>query len=99
MLLLRYQHRTSRRRNPMPDTVPAPDVPIIAHHWPPGLTRVPFWLYQDPDVLAAEQKKLFEGPFWNFLALEVDIPEFGASPPPFAGQMPSWWCVANKDKS
>ena len=30
----------------MPDTTP----------WPPGLTRVPFHLYQDPATLRAEQR-------------------------------------------
>src|SRR5271167_4526879 len=88
MLLWQYQHGTSRRRNPMPDTVTAPHAIPVAHHWPPGLTRVPFWVYQDPEILRAEQRNIFEGPFWNFLALEVDIPNHGDYRTTFIGQMP-----------
>jgi len=72
----------------MPDTVTAPDTIPLPHHWAPGLTRVPFWVYQDPEVLSAEQKKIFEGPFWNYLALEVDIPDHGDYRTTFIGQMP-----------
>ena len=56
--------------------------------WPAGLTRVPFWVYQDPDLLRAEQQALFEGPVWNFLCLEVDIPNPGDWRTTFVGQMP-----------
>ena len=45
--------------------------------WPPGLTRVPFHLYQDPDILRAEQRKIFEGPAWHYLCLEVEIENQG----------------------
>ncbi len=41
--------------------------------WPDGLTRVPFWAFQRADVYAAEQKRIFQGPFWNFLCLEADL--------------------------
>ena len=31
--------------------------------WPAGLlTRVPYWVYQDPAVYRAEQRQIFEGP-------------------------------------
>ena len=72
----------------MPDTVTAPDTIPLPQHWPPGLTRVPFWVYQDPEILRAEQKNIFEGPFWNYLALEVDIPDHGDYRTTFMGQMP-----------
>ena len=33
----------------MPDAT----TPVTAHHaWPAGLTRVPFWAYQDPTFCA-----------------------------------------------
>jgi anthranilate 1,2-dioxygenase large subunit/terephthalate 1,2-dioxygenase oxygenase component alpha subunit len=48
-----------------------------ARHWPAGLTRVPYWVYQDKEMLAAEQERLFQGAVWNFLALEADIPAPG----------------------
>ena len=56
--------------------------------WPEGLTRVPFWTYQDPTVLAAEQKRLFEGPVWNFLCLETEVQEPGDWRATYVGQMP-----------
>src|SRR5262245_47739221 len=46
--------------------------------WPKeGLTRVPYWLFQDPQVYAAEQRRLFQGPLWNFLCLAVEVPNAG----------------------
>ena len=39
---------------------------ISSRLWPAGLTRVPYWVYTEPDVLAAEQKRIFEGPVWNY---------------------------------
>ncbi|HTB43986.1 MAG TPA: Rieske 2Fe-2S domain-containing protein [Acetobacteraceae bacterium] len=56
--------------------------------WPAGLTRVPFWVYQDPDILRAEQETLFEGPVWSYLCLEVEIPNPGDWRATFVGQMP-----------
>jgi anthranilate 1,2-dioxygenase large subunit/terephthalate 1,2-dioxygenase oxygenase component alpha subunit len=56
--------------------------------WPAGLTRVPFWVYQDPDILRAEQEMLFEGPVWSYLCLEVEIPNPGDWRATFVGQMP-----------
>jgi anthranilate 1,2-dioxygenase large subunit len=26
------------------------------------LTRIPYWLYQDAEIYAAEQRRLFQGP-------------------------------------
>jgi anthranilate 1,2-dioxygenase large subunit len=46
--------------------------------WPPGgVTRVPFRVFSDPEIYAAEQKRLFRGPIWNFLCLEIEIPSTG----------------------
>jgi len=48
------------------------------HHreWPPeGLTRVPYWIYSDPDIYAREQDRVFRGPIWNFLCLEAEVSE------------------------
>ncbi len=56
--------------------------------WPAGLTRVPFWVYQDPDLLRVEQEALFEGPVWNYLCLEVEIPHPGDWRATVVGQMP-----------
>ena len=56
--------------------------------WPETLTRVPYWVYQDPQVLADEQRRVFEGPVWNFLCLESDIPKPGDWRATHVGAMP-----------
>ncbi|MEJ0018704.1 MAG: Rieske 2Fe-2S domain-containing protein [Acetobacteraceae bacterium] len=46
--------------------------------WPrDGVTRVPFRIFSDPEIYAAEQKRLFRGPIWNFLCLEIEVPNAG----------------------
>ena len=43
-------------------------------HWPDeGLTRVPYWVYQDPAIYQDEQAKIFRGPVWNFLCLDAEL--------------------------
>jgi hypothetical protein len=42
--------------------------------WLSGLTRVPYWVYRDPEVARDEQARIFEGPAWHFLCLEIDVP-------------------------
>ncbi len=61
---------------------------LNTHHWPAGISRVPFWVYQDPAVLRAEQKRIFEGPVWHFLCLDVDIENHGDYRTTFIGDMP-----------
>ena len=52
------------------------------------LSRVPFWLFQREDVYLREQKRLFRGPVWNYLCLEVEIPEIGDYVATYAGDTP-----------
>ena len=57
--------------------------------WPQGaLTRVPFWIYQSPDIYAAEQRRIFEGPTWNYLCLEAEVKKPGDYRTTFMGSMP-----------
>jgi phenylpropionate dioxygenase-like ring-hydroxylating dioxygenase large terminal subunit len=57
--------------------------------WSPGTySRVPYAVFQRPDVLQAEQVQVFEGPVWNFLALEAEVPRPGDFKTTFAGRMP-----------
>jgi anthranilate 1,2-dioxygenase large subunit len=56
--------------------------------WPEGLTRVPYWIFQREDVYAAEQKNLFQGPYWSYLCLEVEVPEPGDYRTSFVGDTP-----------
>ena len=40
--------------------------------WPEeGVTRVPYWVYQDERVYRLEQERIFRGATWNFLGLEA----------------------------
>ena len=61
---------------------------ISSRVWPAGLTRIPYWVYAEQDVLAAEQKRVFEGPVWNYLCLEVELPNVGDYRTTFIGSMP-----------
>lgn len=46
--------------------------------WPDeGLTRVPYTVYQDADIYAAEQARIYRGPVWNFLCLDCELPKPG----------------------
>jgi phenylpropionate dioxygenase-like ring-hydroxylating dioxygenase large terminal subunit len=57
--------------------------------WPEGVvTRVPFRVYHDPEILGLEQRRIFEGPAWSYLCLEREIPNPGDYRTTFVGQMP-----------
>ncbi len=43
--------------------------------WPAeGDSRVPYWIYTDPDIYRREIERIFEGPTWNYLGLDCEIP-------------------------
>ena len=57
--------------------------------WPAeGLTRVPYWIYSDPDLYALEQERIFRGDTWTFLCLEAEIPKPNAFRASNVGDMP-----------
>jgi anthranilate 1,2-dioxygenase large subunit/terephthalate 1,2-dioxygenase oxygenase component alpha subunit len=59
------------------------------HEWPgASLTRVPYWVYQDEANYRAELRRMFEGPVWNYLCLESDLPRPGDYRASFLGEMP-----------
>ncbi len=69
------------------DAAASPSPP--ARRWPSdALTRVPYWVYQDPEIYAAEQRRLFAGPVWHYLCLEAEIPVAGDFRTTFVGAMP-----------
>lgn len=41
------------------------------------LTRVPYWVFQTAETYRQEQERIFQGPSWHYLALEVELPEPG----------------------
>lgn len=46
--------------------------------WPPeGVTRVPYSVFTEQWVHDREQEQIFRGSTWNFLGLEVEIPDEG----------------------
>ncbi len=56
--------------------------------WTGDITRVPFWVYRDPDLLKTEQERVFEGPVWNYLCLESEIADPGDWRATVVGRMP-----------
>ena len=57
--------------------------------WPAeGITRVPYWVYQDESVYRREQERIYRGATWNFLGLEAELPEPGDYKTTFVGEMP-----------
>jgi len=60
-----------------------------ARHWPDeGVTRVPYWIYTDPEIYRVEQQRIFCGPNWAYVALEAEIPEAGNFVRTFVGEKP-----------
>jgi len=46
--------------------------------WPAnGDARVPYWVYSDPNVYAAELERIWYGPHWLYVGLEAEIPGVG----------------------
>ena len=63
--------------------------PDTQHAWPGAtLARIPFWVYQDESNYRAELRRIFEGPAWNYVCLEVDIEQPGDYRTTFVGEMP-----------
>src|SRR4029077_8163502 len=72
--------------NVPPGAIPNAALP---REWPEGaLTRIPFWIYQSPDIYALEQQRIFEGPVWNYLCLEAEVAKPGDYRVTFVGSMP-----------
>ena len=56
----------------------SPIQPLPARIWPEdGDGRVPYWVYTDPEVYAAELERIWYGPHWLYVGLEAEIPEIG----------------------
>jgi len=62
---------------------------MLARAWPAeGVTRVPYWVYQDEEIYREEQTRIFRGPSWNYLCLEAELPEPKSFVTTFVGDMP-----------
>jgi anthranilate 1,2-dioxygenase large subunit len=54
-------------------------IPKKLRSWPKsGPSRVPAWIYTDPDIFEREMSVLFSGPTWNYVGLECEVPEIGS---------------------
>ena len=50
----------------------------VPFSWPTeGVIRVPFRLFSDPEIYAYEQDRIFRGPVWHYLCLDIDVPNAG----------------------
>src|SRR3979490_1855106 len=59
------------------------------HVWPQeGLSRIPYWIYSDPEIYVREQERIFCGPNWNYVALEAELPRPGDFKRTFIGEKP-----------
>jgi anthranilate 1,2-dioxygenase large subunit len=56
---------------------PIAEAAVAKTAWPPGLTRVPYWVFQDEAVYLAEQERIFRGPNWHYLGLTEELPKPG----------------------
>ncbi len=58
--------------------------------WPEGLTRIPYWVYTDADVLALEQKRIFEARSGTFSAWRPNFRTSATTAPRSWAPCPSW---------
>jgi salicylate 5-hydroxylase large subunit len=58
----------------------------LSYTWPEeGVRRIPYWVYTDPAIYDLEQRRIFQGPTWNYVALEAEIPRPGDFKSTFIG--------------
>jgi anthranilate 1,2-dioxygenase large subunit len=46
-------------------------------HWPDDPAAIPDWIYTDPRIYELEQRRIFQGRTWNYVALEAELPKPG----------------------
>ncbi len=57
--------------------------------WPKeGVSRVPYQVYTDPELYAAEQEQLFRGEIWQFLGFDIEVPKVGDFKTAWIGDTP-----------
>ncbi len=63
--------------------------------WPAlDYSRIPYRLYHDAEIYEREQRQIFQGPVWNYLGLEAEIPNPGDFRATWVGETP---VVFNRD--
>jgi anthranilate 1,2-dioxygenase large subunit/terephthalate 1,2-dioxygenase oxygenase component alpha subunit len=62
---------------------------MLHRSWPPeGVTRVPYWVYQDEALYREEQERIWRGAAWSYLCLEAELPGPQSFITTFVGDMP-----------
>jgi anthranilate 1,2-dioxygenase large subunit/terephthalate 1,2-dioxygenase oxygenase component alpha subunit len=62
---------------------------MLHRGWPPeGVTRVPYWVYQDEALYREEQERIWRGAAWSYLCLEAELPGPQSFITTFVGDMP-----------
>jgi phenylpropionate dioxygenase-like ring-hydroxylating dioxygenase large terminal subunit len=56
--------------------------------WPDDPAEIPDWVYTDRRVYDLEQERVFRGRTWNYVALEVELPNPGDFIRSYIGDMP-----------
>jgi anthranilate 1,2-dioxygenase large subunit len=76
----------------MDDLSPAgsrrPDLEKLVHFPRSDGSRIPYNVYNSPEVYAREQERIFRGPVWSFVALEAEIPQPGDFKSTYIGDTP-----------
>lgn len=60
-----------------------PEIPETAaasngHHWPgEEMSRVPLWVYSDRENYRQELERIFYGPHWHYVGVDVEVPNPG----------------------
>ena len=68
-------------------SLPAESATALPRQWPAqGVTRVPYWVYSDPNIHALEQQRIFQGASWHYLGLEAEVPEPGCYKTTYIGE-------------
>ncbi len=61
----------------------------VARRWPDeGVSRIPYWVYVDPELYRLEQERIFGGPSWSYVALSCEIPDVGDFTRTWVGETP-----------
>jgi anthranilate 1,2-dioxygenase large subunit len=70
---------------------------VTAAIWPAlDYSRVPYRLYHDAELYRREQERIFQGPVWNYLGLDAEIPNPGDFRATYVGDTP---VVFNRDEA
>ena len=69
----------------------------VGFTWPgEDVSRVPFQVYTDQAIYEAEQRLVFQGPTWNLLCVEAEIPTAGDYRTSYVGNAP---VIVNRDET